>query len=131
MALWIIPIEILIIISFWHLNLVGPFIKCGETPLPTKGYKVKISLFQSQLKRRLLNDTVIPIVFINKAGKPVSLICCVRIESEKWNKGFFECDLKLLEFGEVPQEETNNIYLYNKGEIIASGTITSVLPVSY
>lgn len=130
----VLPFMFLIECILAHFNLVGSFvksIKSLEKPFPTKGYKVKITLFPNQLKRQLLNDMVIPIVFINKVGNPMSSICCVRIENGKWTKEFLECDLKLLEFGEVPQEETNKIYLYNKGEIIASGTIIQKLSVSY
>lgn len=126
-----LPLMFLVECILAHFNLTGSFVKSLEKPLPTKGYKAKITLFPSQVKKQLLNDMVIPIVFINKAGNPTSSICCVRIESGKWAKGFFECNLKLLEFGEVPQEETNTIYLYNKGKIIASGIIISKLLVSY
>lgn len=115
-------------------NFTNPFvksIKSLEKSFPTKGYKVTITLFPNQSKRQFLNDTVIPIVFVNKEGNAVSSVCCVRVENRKSTKAGVECDLKLLEFGETPQEETNIIYLYNKGEIIATGTVISKLPVSY
>lgn len=130
----ILPLSFLIEYALAYFDLKDPFvksIKSNEKSLPTKGYKVKISLLKGQLKRCLLNNMVIPIVFISETCKPVSSICCVRIENGKWVKGFLECDLKLLEFGKVPQEETNKIYLYNKGELIASGIVISQLPISY
>lgn len=61
----------------------------------------------------------------------VSSACCVRIENRKWINYTLECDLKLLELGETPQEETDKFYLYNKGNIIAYGDVISKLPVSY
>lgn len=117
-----------------YFNFIDSFvksIKSLEKSFPTKGYKVTITLFPNQSKRQFLNDTVIPIVFVNKEGNAASSVCCVRVENRKSTKAGVECDLKLLEFGETPQEETNIIYLYNKGEIIATGTVISKLPISF
>lgn len=99
--------------------------------MPTKGYKVRISLFPRQPKFQLVNDTVVPIIFINKEGKAVSSACCVRIENGKWSDGFLECSIKLLELGETPQKETDKFYLYNYGRQIAYGNVISKLAVSY
>lgn len=130
----VIPLLFLIESILAHFALADPYIKSTkslEKFSPTKGYKVKISLFPNQLKSQLLNDTVIPIVFISESGNPISLVCCMKIENGKWNKNILECDLKLLEFGEKPQEETNKFYVYNKGKLIADGNIISILSVSY
>ena len=128
----IAPVSILIEGICLRLNLViDPMIRCKDTVMPTKGYNAEINLFQKQLKAQLGNDKVIPIVFIDDNGKPVSSLCCVRIENGKWSRRTLECDLKLLTFGDQPQNITDKIYLYNKGKIIASGNIICELDSSY
>ncbi|MDE6595583.1 MAG: hypothetical protein K2K44_06200 [Oscillospiraceae bacterium] len=106
--------------------------------MPTKGYTVKIELYPNYWKFKLKhwkimleNDIIIPIVFIDKSGKALSLPCCVRIEDGKWRKGLFECDLKLLEFGEKPEITSDRIYLYNMGKVIGVGEVVEELKASY
>lgn len=125
-------LEFLIEKFFHRYDLVwDPMIRCNEKIMPTKGYKVKIDLYSIYWKSVLSEDTVIPIVFIDDSGKALSLPCCVRIENGKWRKGLFECDLKLLEFGEKPENTSDRIYLYNMGKVIGSGDIVEELKTSY
>ena len=106
-------------------------VRCRETIMPTKGFKSEINLFQKQSKLQFENDMVIPIEFIDDNGKAVSSLCCVRIENGKWSHGILKCDLRLLTFGDQPQETTDKIYLYNKGKIIADGNIICELDSGY
>ena len=116
----------------------SPMIRSRDKPMPTKGYTVKIELYPNYWKLKLKhwkimleNDMIIPIVFIDNSGKAVSLPCCVRIEDGRWRKGLFECDLKLLEFGEQPQNTSDRIYLYNMGKVIGIGEVVEELKTSY
>lgn len=108
-----------------------PMIRYLDTIMPEKGYKAEIDMYGHQNKMQLKNDMVIPIVFISDDNIPVSSLCCVRIENGKWSKNIFTCDLRLLTYGESPQSETAQIYLYNKGQIIAYGKILEKLDLSY
>lgn len=116
----------------------SPMIRYRDRSMPTKGYTVKIELYSDywEIKLKywkimLSDDIIIPIVFIDKSGKAVSLPCCVRIEDGKWRKGLFECDLKLLEFGEKPENTSDRIYLYNMGKVIGVGEVVEELKASY
>ena len=116
----------------------APMVRCKEKVMPTKGYTVKIELYSDYWKIKLRywkimleDDMIIPIVFIDKSGKAVSLLCCVRIEDGKWRKGLFECDLKLLEFGDSPEATSDRIYLYNMGKVIGVGEVVEELKTSY
>lgn len=108
-----------------------PMIRDKDTVMPAKGFQAEINLFQRQSRQQLKSDIVIPIVFINDNGKPVSSLCCVRIENGKWSRRTLKCDLRLLTFGDQPQNTTNKIYLYNKGKVIASGNIIGKLDSDY
>ena len=131
-ALIALFLEFLIEKLFHKYDLVwDPMIRCREKVMPTKGYKVKIDLYPAYWKSILSKDTVIPIVFIDNSGKALSLPCCVRIEDGKWRKGLFECDLKLLEFGEKPEITSDRIYLYNMGKVIGVGEVVEELKASY
>lgn len=138
LAFWGVRIYIILILEFlieklFHkYNLVwDPMIRCRERVMPTKGYKVKIDLYHIYWKSILKEYTVIPIVFIDYSGKALSLPCCVRIENGRWRKGFFECDLKLLEFGEKPENTSDKIYLYNMGKVIGIGDVVEEIKTSY
>ena len=116
----------------------SPMIRYRDRAMPTKGYTVKIELYSNywEIKLKywkimLSDDMIIPIIFIDKSGKAVSFPCCVRIEDGKWRKGLFECDLKLLEFGEQPQNTSDRIYLYNMGKVIGIGEVVEELKTSY
>lgn len=116
----------------------SPMIRYRDRSMPTKGYNVKIELHSNYWKIKLKywkimleNDMIIPIVFIDDSGKAVSLPCCVRIDDGRWRKGLFECDLKLLEFGEQPQNTSDRIYLYNMGKVIGIGDVVEELKTSY
>lgn len=116
----------------------SPMIRYRDRVMPTKGYTVKIELYSNywEIKLKywkimLSDDMIIPIIFIDKSGKAVSLPCCVRIEDGKWRKGLFECDLKLLEFGEQPQNTSDRIYIYNMGKVIGVGEVVEELKTSY
>lgn len=120
--------EIIILHFEWSSD---PMIRCMDTVMPTKGFQAEINLFQRQSRQQLRSDIVIPIVFIDDNGKAVSSLCCVRIENGKWSHGTLKCDLRLLAFGDKPQETTDRIYLYNKGKIIADGNIICKLDSGY
>ena len=116
----------------------SPMIRHRDKPMPTKGYTVKIELYPNYWRLKLKHwkimledDMIIPIIFIDKSGKSVSLPCCVRIDDGKWRKGLFECDLKLLEFGEKPENTSDRIYLYNMGKVIGVGEVVEELKTSY
>lgn len=111
--------------------LTTPMVRYQDTIMPEKGYKAEIEMYGYQNKMQLKNDMIIPIVFISDDNTPVSSLCCVRIENGKWRKNIFICDLKLLAYGVSPQSETSQIYLYNKGQIIAHGKILEKLGLSY
>ncbi|MCH5347912.1 MAG: hypothetical protein J1E40_01185 [Oscillospiraceae bacterium] len=121
-------IDIIILHFEWSSD---PMIRCIDTIMPTKGFRAEINLFQKQSRQQLKSDIVIPIVFIDGNGKAVSSLCCVRIENGKWRHGTLKCDLRLLTFGDQPQEITDKIYLYNKGKIIAAGSIICELDSGY
>ena len=128
----VLALEALIEMIFHKLDLVrDPMIRCREKIMPTKGYKVKIDLYPIYWRSVLKEDTVIPIVFIDNSGKALSSSCCVRIENGKWRKGLFECDLKLLEFGEKPENTSDRIYLYNMGKVIGVGEVVEEMETSY
>ena len=128
----VLALEALIEMIFHKLDLVrDPMIRCREKIMPTKGYKVKIDLYPIYWRSVLKEDTVIPIVFVDKSGKALSSSCCVRIENGKWRKGLFECDLKLLEFGEKPENTSDRIYLYNMGKVIGVGEVVEEMETSY
>lgn len=117
---------------FLHFDLArAPMIRYRERVMPTKGYNVKIELYPNYWKGTLKEDMIIPIVFIDDFGKAVSLPCCVRIDDGRWRKGLFECDLKLLEFGEKPRNTSDRIYLYNMGKVIGTGDVVEELKTSY
>lgn len=111
----------------------APMIRCVDRDrvMPTKGYNVKIELYPIYWKSTLKEDMIIPIVFIDDYGKAVSLPCCVRVEDCRRKKGFYECDLKLLEFGEKPENTSDRIYLYNMGKVIGIGDVVEELETSY
>lgn len=116
----------------------SPMIRYRDRSMPTKGYTVKIELYSNYWKIKLKywkimleNDMIIPIVFIDDYGKALSLPCCVRIDDGRWRKGLFECDLKLLEFGEKPQNTSDRIYLYNMGKVIGVGNVVEEIKKSY
>lgn len=118
--------------------LRAPMIRHRDRSMPTKGYSVKIKLYPNYWKIKLKywkimlsDDIIIPIIFIDNSGKAVSLPCCVRIEDGRWRKGLFECDLKLLEFSEQPQNTSDRIYLYNMGKVIGIGEVVEEMKTSY
>lgn len=111
--------------------ITTPMVRCQNTIMPEKGYKVEIEMYGNQNKTQLRDDTVIPIVFISDDNIPKSSLCCFRIENGKWSKEKFVCELRLLAYGISPQSETAQIYLYNKGQIIAYGKILKELGLSY
>ena len=131
-ALIALFLEFLIEKLFHKYGLVwDPMIRCREKIMPTKGYNVKIDLYPIYWKSVLTEDAVVPIVFVDNSGKALSSPCCVRIENGKWRKGLFECDLKLLEFGDTPEATSDRIYLYNMGKVIGVGEIVEELKISY
>lgn len=128
----VLALEALIEMIFHKLDLMrDPMIRCREKVMPTKGYNVKIELCPIYWKNILKEDMIIPIVFIDNSGKALSLPCCVRIENGRWKKGLFECDLKLLEFGEKPENTSDRIYLYNMGKVIGIGNVVEEIKTSY
>lgn len=129
---WIFLALVLISTIYKDTPLLStPMVRYQDTIMPEKGYKAEIEMYEHQNKMQLKNDIIIPIVFISDDGKPVSSLCCVRIENGKWRKNIFTCNLRLLTCGESPQSESAKIYLYNKGQVIAHGKILEKLGLSY
>lgn len=133
LAVWI---ALIYLFCFDYIR--APMVRHRDRVMPTKGYTVKIKLYSDYWKIKLKyrkimleNDMITPIIFIDKSGNAVSLPCCARIEDGKWRKGLFECDLKLLEFGEKPEITSDRIYLYNMGKVIGVGEVMEELKASY
>lgn len=108
-----------------------PMVRSTENNMPERGYKAEIKMLGRQSANQIINDMIVPIVFIDNSGNSVSEICCVRIEDRKRSGSIIYCDLKLVYYGVSPKSETDKIYLFNKGEIIANGKILQNIETSY
>lgn len=106
-------------------------VRSMENNMPERGYKAEIKMLGGQSAKQIVNDMIVPIVFIDDSGNHVSEICCVRIEDRKRKDGIIYCDLKLVYYGVSPKIETDKIYLFNKDEIIADGKILQNIETSY
>ena len=106
-------------------------VRSMENNMPERGYKAEIKMLGGQSAKQIVNDMIVPIVFIDDSGNHVSEICCVRIENRKRKDGIIYCDIKLVYYGVSPKIETDKIYLFNKDEIIADGKILQNIETSY
>lgn len=106
-------------------------VRSTESNMPERGYKAEIKMLGRQSADQIINDMIVPIVFIDESGRAVSDICCVRIEDRRRSGCIINCDLKLLYYGVSPKSETDKIYLFNKGKIIANGKILENIEAGY
>ena len=106
-------------------------VRTQETIMPQKGYCVKCSFIKPINNFKIQNDLVIPILFLNAQSIPVSTICCFRIENVKRKQNKILCDIKLLDYGKNPEQDSNNFYIFNKGQIIGVGEVVSPIEVRY
>lgn len=110
---------------------LSPMVRSMENNMPERGYKAEIKMLGRQSASQIIHDMIVPIIFIDDSGNAVSDICCVRIEDRRRSGGTIYCDLKLVYYGVSPNSETDKIYLFNNGQIIAYGKILQNIEISY
>ena len=114
-----------------------PMMRCFDTIMPERGYRVLIILKKDTNVFQFSEDTIIPAIFIDDENKPVSGFFCVRVRNILSVKKTAErnvkiiCDIKIISGGKQPRNETERILFYNLGKIIGKGKIIQQLDYSY